>query len=115
MKNAKMRRITGKGWLPAKLAKDLKPGDVIVRPFAPDTVVKDVRRGEYNVFIRVEGVSTPTHLAMYRRLNTKVAIGGRMDDRSLKEARRIAWRDRQRNAAQITAAFQITGIQAGFQ
>lgn len=68
------KRVPGKGYLPAKRVMDLKPGDIIVRPYVPAMVVKEVRLGDYNAFLRLEGVDRPVHVGIWKRLGTVVAV-----------------------------------------
>lgn len=68
------KRVPGIGHLPAKRVKDLIPGDVIVRPYLPPMEVKDIRIGDYNAFLRLEGVDRPIHVGIWKRLGTVVAI-----------------------------------------
>lgn len=35
---------------------------------------KDVRLGDYNAFLRLEGVDRPVHIGVWKRLGTVVAI-----------------------------------------
>lgn len=68
------RRVPGRGYLPAKLVKDLIPGDVIIRPYLPPMRVADIRLGDYNAFLRLEGVDRPIHVGIWKRLKTVVAV-----------------------------------------
>lgn len=68
------RRVPGKGYLPAKRVKDLRQGDVIIRPYLPPMRVADIRLGDYNAFLRLEGIDRPIHVGIWKRLNTVVAI-----------------------------------------
>lgn len=68
------KRVAGRGYLPAKRVKDLAPGDVIVRPYLPLMRVADIRLGDYNAFLRLEGVDRPIHVGIWKRLKTVVAV-----------------------------------------
>ena len=68
------KRVAGKGYLPAKRVRDLRRGDVIVRPYLPFMRVADIRLGDYNAFLRLESVDGPAHIGIWKRLNTLVAI-----------------------------------------
>ena len=68
------KRVAGRGWYPAKRVQDLRPGDVLVRPYKAEAVVREIRLGDYNAFLRLEGVDRPFHIGIHKRLGTLVAV-----------------------------------------
>ena len=67
------KRVLGKGYFKAKLANDLVPGDIIVRPCG-EARVTGVIIGIKSVFLRLAGRETAYSVNIYKRRQTKVAV-----------------------------------------
>lgn len=66
------RRVSGRGWCPAKRAEELAAGDVILRAHRGAARVEDVRIGDRVVHLRLAGRGW--QLNVWKRRGSLVAV-----------------------------------------
>ena len=70
------KRLQGRGWHPAKRARDLKAGDVVLTAHKGSAVVNDVSLGLKVAHFHLEGKDRPYTVNVWRRLASLVAVEG---------------------------------------
>ncbi len=69
------RRVMGVGWVPAKRARRLRRGDVILRPYGARYVILGVERALKSIHVRMMGLDG-TLVCMAKRPGTLVGLAG---------------------------------------